>query len=423
MDCGYNIEKFKAFLDSHFTLYDIILSDNTSKQLLSFKKDAYHLFYELIKLHYPQEKRQVNPVYDLFEHIKLSLETNSIELKVVKKIESWWLEWLFALEVDQQLVTEINNTPLSFIPQNTLNPMRKHELSHYAKLFSVLPMPVCNICAITGEILKVNQRFIDVLGYTIEDIPNLNVWCEKAYPDCEYREQVKQLWYESIKKAIEENKAIPTNNYKIMCKDGVQITMEVSAIDIGDEYLAIFNDATERLEAESILRDMAFRDSLTQIANRRRFDEKLNHEFQRAEKCGGALSIIIIDIDFFKQFNDRYGHVAGDTCIYKVAQTIAGVVNRPEDFVARYGGEEFVVLLPDTDTQGALFIAECIQKSIEHAAIVHKDSFTGFLSVSMGINTAEEFNTSDEKNFIEQADSALYYAKSQGRNCIAIAPR
>ena len=81
--------------------------------------------------------------------------------------------------------------------------------------------------------------------------------------------------------------------------------------------------------------------------------------------------MIIIDIDHFKQFNDRYGHVAGDTCLYDVAQTIASTVSRPEDFVARYGGEEFVVLLPQTDRQGALFIAEQIQKAVENLAIAH----------------------------------------------------
>lgn len=165
---------------------------------------------------------------------------------------------------------------------------------------------------------------------------------------------------------------------------------------------------------------MAFLDALTKIANRRRFDEKLTHEFERAKAYEGSLSLIILDIDHFKEFNDLYGHVAGDTCLYDVAQKIASTVSRPEDFVARYGGEEFIVLLPQTDKQGALFIAEQIQKAIENLAIAHEGSFTGFLSVSMGINTIDKCTASDELNFIKAADSALYYAKRQGRNCIAL---
>ena len=133
-------------------------------------------------------------------------------------------------------------------------------------------------------------------------------------------------------------------------------------------------------------------------------------------------SSFLIDIDNFKQFNDRYGHLAGDECLYAVAQKLADTVSRPEDFVARYGGEEFVVLLPQTDKQGALFVAEQIQKAIEMLAIVHEDSFTGYLSVSMGINTVNHHQCDDHLTFIQAADDALYYAKNQGRNCIALSP-
>ncbi len=124
--------------------------------------------------------------------------------------------------------------------------------------------------------------------------------------------------------------------------------------------------------------------------------------------------MIIIDIDHFKQFNDRYGHVAGDTCLYDVAQTIASTVSRPEDFVARYGGEEFVVLLPQTDRQGALFIAEQIQKAVENLAIAHQDSFTGFLSISMGINTISDYTNSDELALLKPLITPYIMLKNKG---------
>lgn len=420
MNYAYQINKINSLVEHYTNESDFVDSELLSSKTTEFKKSAYHLFYELIKLKNPHIFQEPNHVHELFSLIKGSTAKKNIELKVLERVEHWWLEWYFALEMDEKLSIEKSDMPMSYLPQSTLNPMRKHEISHYARLFTVLPMPVCNVCAKTGDILKVNQRFVDVFGYTVEDVPNLKSWWEKAYPDPQYRALVKDLWQDSLEKALNNNNDIPANNYRVSCRDGSQVMMEISGIDIGEEFLAVFNDATERLEAEDILRDMAFLDALTKIANRRRFDEKLTHEYERAKECEGMLSMIIIDIDHFKQFNDRYGHVAGDTCLYDVAQTIASTVSRPEDFVARYGGEEFVVLLPQTDRQGALFIAEQIQKAVESLAIAHQDSFTGFLSISMGINTISDYTNSDEISFVKAADNALYYAKKQGRNCIAL---
>ncbi|KAA1157187.1 MULTISPECIES: sensor domain-containing diguanylate cyclase [Pseudoalteromonas] len=420
MNYAYQINEIKSLVE-HYTLKSSFspndLSANTNTE---FKKAAYHLFYELIKLKSLRIYQEPNHITELFGLIKQSSFQDRIEKKALAHVEYWWLEWYFALEMDEKINTEKNNTAMSYLSQSTQHPMRKHELSHYAKLFAALPMPVCNVCARTGDILRVNQRFVDVFGYTVKDVPNLNIWWQKAYPDIKYREFAKTLWDNSLQLALKNNNDIPANNYRVSCKNGSQVMMEVSGIDIGEEFLAVFKDATERLQAEDILRDMAFLDALTKIANRRRFDEKLTHEFERAKAYEGSLSLIILDIDHFKEFNDLYGHVAGDTCLYDVAQKIASTVSRPEDFVARYGGEEFIVLLPQTDKQGALFIAEQIQKAIENLAIAHEGSFTGFLSVSMGINTIDKCTASDELNFIKAADSALYYAKRQGRNCIAL---
>lgn len=298
--------------------------------------------------------------------------------------------------------------------------MKRHEMSHYAHLFTILPMPISNVCAKTGDIIRINQRFIDVFGYTIDDLPNLEQWWLNAYPDPHYREAVKKTWQSTLEIGNETGQDIPAHDYHVTCKNGNTITMEVSGINLGDEYIAVFNDATKRLEDQNILRDMAFLDSLTQIANRRRFDEKLSKEFEKAVECGDDLAIILIDIDHFKLFNDRYGHVEGDLCLYNVAQAIACTVSRTEDFVARYGGEEFVVLLPQTDKQGALFIAEHIQKAIEELHIPHEDSFTGYLTLSMGIHAINKDDSCDQKEFIKAADSALYYSKRQGRNCLAL---
>ena len=326
MNYAYQINKINSLVEHYTRKPDFVDSELLSSKTTEFKKSAYHLFYELIKLKNPHIYQEPNHVHELFSLIKGSTVKKNVELKVLDHVEHWWLEWYFALEMDEKLSIEKNDMPMSYLPQSTLNPMRKHEISHYARLFTVLPMPVCNVCAKTGDILKVNQRFVDVFGYTVEDVPNLKSWWEKAYPDPQYRALAKELWQDSLEKALNNNNDIPANNYRVSCRDGSQVMMEISGIDIGEEFLAVFNDATERLEAEDILRDMAFLDALTKIANRRRFDEKLTHEYERAKECEGMLSMIIIDIDHFKQFNDRYGHVAGDTCLYDVAQKIASTV-------------------------------------------------------------------------------------------------
>jgi diguanylate cyclase (GGDEF)-like protein/PAS domain S-box-containing protein len=424
MNYAYQVNKIKSFVAQHTLKSDFNVCELLSNSANEFKQSTYQLFYELIKLKEPQHYQEPNQVDELFSLIKQSISSIDYNEKIViEQLEQWWQEWYFALVMNEKFNTDKSDIPLSYLSQNTCHPMRKHELSHYAKLFTVLPMPVCNVCAKTGDILRVNQRFIDIFGYTVKDIPNLKLWWEKAYPDPDYRELAKKLWQRSLLTAQENNNDIPANNYKVCCNNGSEVMMEISGINIDDEFIAVFNDATEHLKAQDVLRDMAFLDSLTKIANRRRFDEKLTHEFEKAKECYYKLSMIIIDIDHFKQFNDQYGHVAGDACLYNVAQEIASTVSRPEDFVARYGGEEFVVLLPQTDRQGALFIAEQVQKAIENLAIVHDSSFTGILSVSMGINTIDENSYCDASNFIEQADSALYYAKRQGRNCIALSPK
>ncbi|WP_350545876.1 MULTISPECIES: sensor domain-containing diguanylate cyclase [unclassified Pseudoalteromonas] len=419
MNYASHVDRIKSFIISASN--DVDFKDLLASTSTDLKKSAYYLFNQIIKVTPPYSYQDPHPISELFRLTEQSLSLNNQAQKaILTRLEKWWLEWHFVAIMNAKLANEYSDTQQNYITNSTHHPMRKHELSHYAKLFTILPMPICNVCSDTGDILKVNQRFIDVFGYSIEDVPNLDIWWVNAYPDLNYRQSAQTLWEHSIAQAEKKNNDIQANDYQIVCKNGEQVTMQISGISIGNEFIAVFNDATERIKAQDILRDMAFLDSLTKIANRRRFDEKLADEFERVNNLSGQLSIILIDIDNFKQFNDRYGHLAGDECLYAVAQKLADTVSRPEDFVARYGGEEFVVLLPQTDKQGALFVAEQIQKAIEKLAIIHEDSFTGLLSLSMGINTIDEHVCNDYVDFIKAADSALYYAKDQGRNCIAL---
>jgi diguanylate cyclase (GGDEF)-like protein/hemerythrin-like metal-binding protein/PAS domain S-box-containing protein len=165
----------------------------------------------------------------------------------------------------------------------------------------------------------------------------------------------------------------------------------------------------------------ALTDGLTQLANRRHFDDTLSNEFYRLKRSGGPLSLILLDVDQFKKFNDRYGHLAGDDCLKRVAHTLKTVVARASDLAARYGGEEFAVILPETDQAGAGTMAERIRRSIEELAIPHEDNPpAGCITISLGVvtRTAPELVAPDK--LINLADEALYRAKQTGRNRIEL---
>jgi diguanylate cyclase (GGDEF)-like protein len=181
------------------------------------------------------------------------------------------------------------------------------------------------------------------------------------------------------------------------------------------------------------LRHIATMDVLTGVANRRRFDEALELEWQRRLRSGDPLSLLMIDVDHFKLFNDRYGHPAGDACLRSVAQALRGTSARPADLVARYGGEEFAILLPHTACDGAEHVAHCVLGAIEALAIGHEGSSTApHVTVSVGIGCYDEDaggapqpgqsrNGSDLRpcrfpiDLVKAADEALYAAKNNGR--------
>jgi len=161
-------------------------------------------------------------------------------------------------------------------------------------------------------------------------------------------------------------------------------------------------------------------DGLTQIANRRRFDETLKREIKRHNRNGKPLGLIMLDIDFFKLFNDNYGHGKGDECLIAVAATLQKVIQRPADLLARYGGEEFVVLLPETDTQGIQTVAEELRAAVEAIHFPHEYSKVAeHVTTSVGGN-AQPVTDETPQVLLEKADKALYEAKKQGRNRVII---
>ena len=187
--------------------------------------------------------------------------------------------------------------------------------------------------------------------------------------------------------------------------------------------LNIVRDVTERKLAEKKLQEaykaleaLAATDSLTGLANRRKFEEALNSEWRRGLRDHRDLSLLMIDADFFKSYNDRYGHMRGDSCLKQIAEAAQDVVARPGDLVARFGGEEFTVILPNTGREGALQLANGINEAMRSKALQHLDNPAGIVTVSIGCATIAPMFGRHAVDLIEQADAALYQAKRSGRN-------
>jgi diguanylate cyclase (GGDEF)-like protein len=174
--------------------------------------------------------------------------------------------------------------------------------------------------------------------------------------------------------------------------------------------------------ANSELKNLSFNDALTGIPNRRFFEHVLVHEWEAARVRQDSLSVLMIDIDFFKLFNDTYGHLAGDEALKKVASAVQSALFRVSDVVARFGGEEFIVILPDTNRENALFVCERIMHNITLADIPFKTEIAEQLSISIGCYTRIPDSAGDFTEYIQRADEALYTAKKEGRNRISVYP-
>ena len=190
-----------------------------------------------------------------------------------------------------------------------------------------------------------------------------------------------------------------------------------------EDELRHARDALETLN--KTLNTLAMEDGLTGLANRRQFDVTLDNEFGRAMRNASTLALIMMDVDCFKQYNDIYGHSAGDECLQTIGRTIARVAGRrPGDLAARYGGEELAVLLPNTDVAGAVVLAERIRSAVRELKIVHAGTEDGFVTLSAGVDALQPLpGAAQPKELIRAADQALYAAKAGGRNRVCAAMR
>jgi len=193
----------------------------------------------------------------------------------------------------------------------------------------------------------------------------------------------------------------------------------ISQLERDEAFRALEDSRSKLAEANRTLQKLSSLDGLTGIANRRSFDETLKKEWNRAMRGEKTIGLIMLDIDFFKLYNDHYGHQGGDECLKKVATGLESAIHREPDFLARYGGEEFSAILPDTDLEGAVIVAEEMRQAIKALRVEHaKSKVSDIVSISLGVSAVVPQKGTEPEILVAAADQDLYKAKEDGRDCV-----
>lgn len=277
----------------------------------------------------------------------------------------------------------------------------------------------------TMKFAYIGPQIEALLGWSAESWLSVEDWAMRMHP--EDREYVVNFCVTQSQAGLDHEadyRALTKDNGYVWIRDVVHVVRN----DSGDveALIGFMFDITERKKTEEKLLSLqkelevlSFKDSLTNIANRRRFDSSFELEWERACSERQPLSILLFDVDFFKQYNDLYGHSQGDKCLVDIAQTLSLALDGPRDLVARYGGEEFVVLLPESDAEVARKVAERCQRLLQKKSIVHALSPHGRrVTVSIGAGTVVPNGQAERSSFIKAVDQQLYVAKHNGRDRI-----
>jgi len=338
-------------------------------------------------------------------------------------LADWRLSAAFHTGISLMLATGVAMIGWRFVRQG--NRVRRAERRY--RLLADNSGDAIMCIGLDGRRRYVSPAFTTLTGWRVEEVMQMG-WGELVHPDDQdaSREMAGRL-------RAGETSLSSTFRYRCKSGDILWVEARLNFVPATDDDLAQYvvniRDVSERKRVEEQLavsnRELELQartDGLTGIANRRRFDEALDEEWRRGARSETPLSVLMIDVDRFKLFNDRYGHGAGDVCLAQVAKTISNCVHRPGDLVARYGGEEISVVLPETGSAGALEIAETIRATVQELHIAHQGNApAGVVTVSIGAATRFPRFEDNEKaggalELTALADTALYQAKRTGRN-------
>ncbi|HSH53545.1 MAG TPA: sensor domain-containing diguanylate cyclase [Methylotenera sp.] len=278
----------------------------------------------------------------------------------------------------------------------------------------------------SAKFAYVGPQIESLLGWTPSSWASVEDWASRMHP--EDREWVVNFCIAQSQAGTDHEA-----DYRALHKDGsyvwIRDVVHVARNEDGsvDSLIGFMFDISERKKTEEKLvtlqkelEILSFKDGLTGVSNRRMFDSVMELEWANARRNNQPLSLIMIDIDYFKQYNDCYGHIQGDDCLKRVGKILSSAATRSRDFFARYGGEEFVLVLPETDAESANKVAERCRQLIFKEQIAHEKSpVSQLLTVSLGVGTITPSHKDEAIGFIEVVDKLLYQAKQNGRNRIA----
>ena len=314
-----------------------------------------------------------------------------------------------------------------YAPGNTPTPHPFFELDHHSfyrtLLESTRAIPWCINWA-TKEFSYIGPQIEEVLGWPTNSWKTVNDWAERIHPgDREFSVNFCVAQAQDGMDHELDYRAMTKAGRYVWIRDVVHVMRDSSGAV--QALVGFMFDITDRKLTEQKLQEMhrqveelSLTDELTGLPNRRRFQRNLELEWASAIRFGLPLSLIMIDIDFFKSYNDTFGHVAGDECLRQVGQLLKqAAAHRPKDLIVRFGGEEFAVILPETDLKGAREVAERLRKAITAAAIPHPNSSVAeHLTISLGIDCILPTQEDNCAQFVDLVDQQLYQAKHRGRN-------
>lgn len=278
----------------------------------------------------------------------------------------------------------------------------------------------------TLQFAYIGPQIEQLLGWSPVSWVTVEDWASRMHPE-------DRAWVVDYCVAQSKSGTDHEADYRALTKDGEYVWIRDvvhvvrNAQGEVEALIGFMFDITERKNTEQKLivlqkelEELSFKDALTGVYNRRMFDSVMEVEWANAKRNHQPLSLLMLDIDYFKQYNDFYGHIHGDECLKRVAKELNKVATRSRDFFARFGGEEFIIVLPETDEKAARMIAERCRSLIFKAQIPHEKSLVSqMLTVSIGVSTIIPIHSDEAINFIAAVDRQLYQAKETGRNRIA----